>query len=475
MAKLNLIRMACIFVFCAGTVIALPAQTFTTLVSFDGTNGAAPVNASLVQGTDGNYYGTTIYGGANNDGTVFKMTPGGTLTTLHSFAGYPTDGAEPYAGLVQSAGGDFYGTTSLGGGNNYGTVFEMTPSGKLTTLLSFDSTDGTYPYSALVQANGSFYGTTFYGGAHGYGTVFKISAAGVLSTLHSFDVTDGESPWAGLTQAANGNFYGTTSLGGGNNYGTFFEMTPSGTLTTLYSFCLQGGGCADGEFPYSTPIQGADGNFYGTAPVGGDLTCNAPDGCGTVFKITPTGTLTVLHSFEVNDGAFPFTGLVQGTDRNLYGVTSDGGPNGLNGYGGTVFQISTAGTLTTLYDFCIQGCTDGDHPESALIQGTNGTFYGVTPDAGANNDGTVFSVSMGLGPFVEIQPTSGKAGAKVTILGNDLTGTTSVTFNGIAATFTVVKSSEITATVPTGATTGTVEVATPKKTLKSNVAFRVRP
>ncbi len=476
MGRLSLARTTCIIsVFCAAMAITSAAQTFTTLVSFDGSDGSAPISESLVQGTDGNFYGTTTAGGANSAGTVFKMTPAGTVTTLHSFAGYPTDGAAPWGGLVQSTSGNFYGTTTAGGANNAGTVFKMSPSGTVTTLHSFDVTDGEYPYSGLLQANGSFYGTTFYGGAHGYGTVFKITAIGTLTTLHSFDFTDGESPWAGLTQATNGNFYGITSLGGANNYGTFFEITLSGTLTTLYSFCAQSGSCTDGEWPYSTPVQGADGNFYGTAPSGGDVTCNAPYGCGTVFKITPTGLLTVLHTFEVGDGAAPFTGLVQGTDKNFYGVTSDGGPNGLNGYGGTIFQLSTAGTLTTLYDFCTQGCADGDHPQGALIQATNGTFYGVTPDAGASNDGTVFSISMGLGPFVETRPTTGKAGTKVAILGNNLTGTTSVTFNGTAATFTVVRGSEITATVPTGATTGKVEVTTPKKTLKSNVAFRVTP
>ena len=175
--------------------------------------------------------------------------------------------------------------------------------------------------SGLSQASGNFYGVTFYGGTYGQGTVYKITPSGTLTTLHSFNTTDGASPWAAVAQASNGNLYGTTSLGGNYNYGTFFEITLSGTLSTLYSFCPQTGDCADGQWPYSTPIQDSDGNFYGTAPEGGDLSCNAPYGCGTAFRITPTGTLTVLHTFEAGDGAYPLTGLVQGTDHNFYGVT----------------------------------------------------------------------------------------------------------------------------------------------------------
>ena len=208
--------------------------------------------AGLVQATNGDFYATTAGGGANGGGTVFRITPSGTLTTLYSFCSQSgcTDGAGPYAGLVQATNGDFYGTTQLGGANSRGTVFKINPSGTLTTLYSFCSqggcTDGAYPYAGLIQAtNGDFFGTTPAGGANGYGTVFKIAAGGTLTTLYSFcsqsGCTDGASPHAGLVQATNGDHYGTTTSGGANGpgTGTVFRITPSGTLTTLYSFCSQ--------------------------------------------------------------------------------------------------------------------------------------------------------------------------------------------------------------------------------------------
>ncbi len=245
-------------------------------------------------------------------------------------------------------------------------------------------------------------------------------------------------------------------------------------LTTLYSFCSQTN-CTDGNEPRGL-VQAADGNFYGTTAFGGayyNNYCSADPGCGTVFEITPAGVLTTLYSFcsqpNCPDGGHP-VGLVQATDGNFYGATEWGGANGH----GTVFEITPSGTLTTLYSFCAQAnCADGANPEGRLMQATNGNLYGTTYYGGANVDGTVFSLSVGLGPFVETLPTSGNVGATVIILGNKLTDATSVTFNGTAATFTVVSSSEITTTVPTGATTGTVEVTIPSGTLSSNIAFQV--
>jgi uncharacterized repeat protein (TIGR03803 family) len=458
-------------------VLSMPAQTFTTLHSFDGTDGQDSY-AGLVQAIDGNLYGTTEFGGAGsackfNCGTVFKITPSGMLTTLHFFGN--TDGNVPSAGLVQATNGNLYGTTSAGGANNDGTVFRITPSGTLTTLHSFVGTDGYGPNAGLVQAtNGNLYGTTGGGGSsnncvNGCGTIFKITPSGTLTTLHSFDGTDGAYP-EGLVLATNGDFYGTT--GGGYNHGcsggcgTIFKITPSGTLTTLHGF----EGLEDGANP-SGLVQAIDGNLYGTTTFGGSRNCNY-GGCGTVFKITPSGTLTTLYFFDGGtDGSTPWAGLVQATDGKLYGTTLIGGPNDA----GTIFEITTSGTLTTLYTFCLQnGCPDGDGPRGELVQATNGTFYGTTFAGGANGDGTVFSLSAGLGPFVETLPTAGKVGAAVKILGTKLTGATSVTFNGSVAVFKVVSKSLITTTVPTGASTGTVEVTTPKGTLKSNVVFRVK-
>src|ERR1022692_3421552 len=418
-----------VLALCAASAIALSAQTLTTLHSFGGPDGAYPL-AGLVQATNGYLYGTTEGGGANAygvyEGTVFKMTPSGALTTLYGFSppvGTATEGANPVAGLIQATNGDFYGITEDGGANcfNCGTVFKITPSGALTILYAFPSPY--FPVAGLVQAtNGYLYGTT----SGGPSIVFKITPAGTLTTVYNFcsvnspaECTDGADASAGLVQATDGNLYGTTEDGGAYGGGTVFKITPSGTLTTLYSFCAQSG-CTDGEYPVAGLVQATDGNFYGTTEYGGANSSGSGVNAGTVFKITPSGT------------------------------------------------------LTTLYNFCSQSnCTDGYFPCAGLVQATNDYLYGTTYSGGANNKGTVFSLSVRLGPFAETQPTSGKVGAAVKILGTNLKGATRVTFNGTAAVFTVKSASEITTTVPTGATTGTVEVVIPGATLSSNVPFRV--
>ena len=430
LSKLNWGKRACaVLALCATTAIAQPAQTLTTLYSFCSQSGCPdgsdPI-AGLVQATNGDLYGTTAKGGANGGGTVFKITPGGTLTTLYSFCSQTNcmDGVEPYAGLVQAANGDLYGTTVAGGANGYGTVFKITPGGTLTMVYSFCS-----------QTN----------------------------------CADGAYPEAGLVQAANGDLYGTTPQGGANRGGTIFKITPGGTLTKLYSFCSEGvyPGCTDGLIPDAGLVQAANGDFYGTTEYGG-----ANGNYGTVFKITPSGTLTTLHGFNYTDGEGPSAGLVQATNGDFYGTTLSGGANGE----GTVFKITPSGSLTTLYSFCSQsGCTDGAFPEAGLVQDTNGDFYGTTFNGGANNSGTVFRLSVGLGPFVKPRPPFGKVGAAVKILGTNLTGATSVSFNGTAAVFAVVSSSEITTTVPAGASSGKVQVVTPSGTLSSNASFLVVP
>jgi uncharacterized repeat protein (TIGR03803 family) len=502
LGKLDWGKRACAaFVLCVTTAIALPAQTFTSLDSFNGANGNQPY-ASLVQTTNGDLYGTTFLGGANgNYGTVFKMPPSGTLTTIYSFCSQSgcTDGYQPVGGLIQAANGNLYGTTEYGGANSpedcpsgaCGTVFEVTPSGTLTTLYSFCSqpgcTDGATPVAGLIQAtNGNLYGTTEFGGANGVGTVFQITPNGTLRTIYSFcsqsGCTDGYQPTAGLVQATNGDFYGTTQFGGayGLYDGTVFKITPGGTLTTLHSFCSQPA-CADGYEPFfGSLIQGSNGDLYGTTHFDGTGTY------GTVFKMTPSGTLTTIHSFcsqpGCTDGAQPYGGLAQATDGNFYGTTYYGGSNpncSATGAGcGTLFKMTPSGTLTTLHSF---DYSDGSQPIGALVQDTNGLLYGSTELGGALNCtpanlscGTVFSLAVGLGPFVETQTTSGKVGAAVKILGNNLTHASSVTFNGTLAVFTA-SASEIKTTVPTGATTGPVRVVTPSGTLSSNVPFRVLP
>ncbi len=410
-------RLCIVVLFCVATVIASPAQNtfFTTLASFDGPNGDSPYS-SLIQATDGNFYGTTFWGGAYGSGVVFKITPGGNVTTLYSFCSQPncTDGAGPFAALAQATDGSFYGTTQDGGAYGGGTVFKITSAGTLTTLYSFcpqaNCADGAGPRAALVQGtDGNFYGTTTGGGSGSYGTVFKITASGTLTTLYSFcsqsGCTDGAEPEAGLVQATDGNFYGTTYFGGSNpdcndydyGCGTVFKITPNGALTTLYSFCSQSG-CPDGSFPYAGLALASDGNFYGTTDGGGANYCGSGNYCGTVFRITPAGELTTLHSFDGVDGEYPDDALVQGTDGNLYGTTSEGGDiNNCPYIGcGTAFKSTPAGTLTTLHNFCALGypCPDGSSPRGGLVQARDGNFYGTTQAGGAFGEGTVFRLGV---------------------------------------------------------------------------------
>lgn len=296
------------------------ADTFKTLIIFDGTDGATPVDTPLVQGVDGNLYGTTLGGGANGAGTVFKMTPAGTVTTLYSFCSLANcvDGAEPYGGIVLASDGNFYGTTFQGGAGDgiSGTVFKITPAGRLTTLHSFAATDGARPNAPLIQAaNGSLYGITENGGPLNSGTFFKITRRGTLTTLYNFTGALLNGP---LVQGTDGNFYGTSEWGGANGYGMIFKLTPSGSFSILYSF-----DSTDGIAPACGLLQASDGNLYGTAYQGGSNN-SCEHGCGTVFKITLAGVLTTLHNFDSTDGSNPIAALIQATDHNFYGTTYGG-------------------------------------------------------------------------------------------------------------------------------------------------------
>ena len=469
MSNLSRWKIACaVFVFFVVTVVAANAQVFTTLVDFLGPNGYYPYLMSMVQGRDGNAYGTTYYGGVNNYGTFFKMTPGGDLTVLYSF---DNTAAYPVAGLILGTDGNFYGTTIEGGANGYGAVFRITARGVLTVLHSFNITDGSTPYAPVVQGvDGNFYGTTLYGGSvtydcsHGCGTVFKMTPTGALTTLHSFEgYQDGGLPWAGLVEASNGDFYGTTSGGGVNYDGTVFKISPAGEFTTLHAFQS-----TDGLEPTGTLVR-AQSDLYGTTTGGG------ANGYGTIFKMTRRGALSTLYSFcsiqYCPDGRGPVAGMIEATDGNFYGTTVYGGSDG--GYG-TVYEFGSGGGLTTLQSFDLS--TTGGVLEGGLLQATNGTFYGATTVGGSTSgSGTIFSLDMGLGPFVTFVRAAGKVGQTGGILGQGFTGTTNVALNGIPAGFTVKSDTYITATVPVGATTGYVTVTTPSGTLTSNVPFYVIP
>lgn len=319
----------------AGVVFKITsAGVVTILHSFTGgtTDGANP-QGSLIQASDGDLYGMTQNGGASDDGIVFKITVGGAETVLYSFAGGTTDGANPQGNLVQASDGDFYGMTTYGGSNDYGTAFRVTPAGTETILYSFagGAADGAYPQGSLIQASdGNFYGMTMVAGSNNDGVVFELTSGGAETVLHSFvgGATDGSRPSGSLVQASDGTLYGMTLLGGASNDGVVFQVSPAGVVTVLYSFT---GGTTDGEDPYGSLILATDGDFYGMTYKGGS------SGYGVVFNITPAGAESVVYSFGAgtSDGSFPRGDLIQATDGNFYGMTAEGGSDGE----GTVFVL----------------------------------------------------------------------------------------------------------------------------------------
>jgi uncharacterized repeat protein (TIGR03803 family) len=247
---------------------------------------------------------------------------------------------------VQGKDGNFYGTTSFG----TGTVFVITPQGETAVLYSFPNftQDGSKPSSLVLGSDGNFYGTTLLGGSADSGTVFRVTPAGVEAVLYSFTGgSDGELPSASLIEGSDGNFYGTTPFGGISEEGTIFRISPSGDETVIYSFPS---GTANGESPYTALVQGDNGNYYGSTQSGGNVNNNpCGDGCGSLFEITPAGNETAFYLFPAStvDGVSPSGSLVQGSDGNFYGTTSSGGQFG----GGTVFQITPTGVLTVLHSF----------------------------------------------------------------------------------------------------------------------------
>jgi uncharacterized repeat protein (TIGR03803 family) len=489
MNKPNILKMACALAFCVATAVTLPAQTFTTLVNFDEFIGFDP-QVPPIEGVDGNFYGTTFRVGSSGAGIIFRMTPEGDLTTLYTFCSKPqcTDGQYPLDALVEGSQGDFYGTTIGGGQYGRGTVFRFDPEGGLNTLHSFcpevKCADGGDPAQILQGRDGNLYGITLTGGANDAGTIFKLTPRGVLTTLHDFcslpGCADGynvDESLGTLIEGTDGNFYGTTDIGGSQaNYcdvygcGTVFKITPQGKFTTIYRFCSRAG-CADGAGPYQL-TQGADGYFYGVTGTGGSYSVVG----GTIFRLSAKGKLTTLYSFcaqsDCPDGREPISLAQPVGGGNFYGTTFYGGTSS-NCYTGcgTVFEITTTGAMTSLESF---DGANGNQPYG-LAQAPSGIFYGVTSSGGAHTyGGTVYSMAAGLTPFVEIQPTGGSVGTEVIILGTNLESATAVTFNGSPATFTVVSSFQIRATVPKGATTGLVKVKTPASTLSSNVVFQVK-
>ena len=451
-----------------GTIFKMtPAGAVTTLVQFTGITGAAlgsAPNGSLVLGSDGNFYGTTSTGGTNNLGTVFMMTPAGSLTTLVHFSGTvaPALGSAPKGSLAQGLDGSFYGTTTTGGlGGGFGTVFKVTPAGVLTTIASFTGSTGSAPAatpngSLVTLADGSFYGTASSGGINNQGAIFKITSDGLVSVLMNctaapvvskltqgaggtlygmttgaggangwgtaFSLTPTESPLTlatlpptsgttaiasrgGFMVAANGDLWATSVSGGAGNFGSVFKMTPGGTLSTVFSF-TNTTGTNPGSSPQGALVLGPDGNHWGTTQGGGS------GSSGTIFKVTPAGVETVVVNFTGTTGAFlgtgPQTALTLGADGNFYGTTNSGGSAG--GFG-TIFKVTTGGTFTTLVNFTgYSGANPGNAPQGPMVQGADGNFYGTTSGGGVSGIGSIFKMTP-AGVLTQLASFTGNTGS----------------------------------------------------------------
>ena len=396
-------------VFIASAISAQAEVPYAVSHSFSATGTTNP--GSLIQGSDGNFYAVTTFGGAFNGGTLLKATPSGAFTTLYDFAGSP-DGAYP-DGLVQGADGNLYGITLNGGSEGNGTVFERTPNGIVTVLHSFLCADGCFPTKLVQASDGNLYGTTEDGGPEivvdgfpvpSHGNIFRIAPDGTFTVLYRFGGLDAGWFAATFFQASDGNFYGTTWLGGLGDAGTIFRMTLDGTITDPASHWGR-------TLPVSVRlVLGRDGNFYGT------LQSSVGGGDGAVFKMTPAGVLTVLHAFNGSsgngDGSSPGP-LLQAADGNIYGLTYYGGndvPSPSGSGDGTVFRILPDGTVSTLYAFTAG--TDGVMPLS-LIQANDGNLYGTTaapPYHGSvfrlTTDGTLTTIASAFAGFDGATPSA---------------------------------------------------------------------
>ena len=466
------LALACAAITFSPTVRA-QAQTFSYFANFN----SRTLGGSLMQATDGNFY-TGGGPGEYGQGAIFRLTSSAEFSVLYSFCsqrGCP-DGTYPSTPILGSD-GSLYGTTAAGGNRfDGGTVFKMTLDGQLTTLYSFCTTnqcpDGAEPGSIIQASDGNLYGFTIGAALQDAGTIFRVNpTTGEFATLHYFCSTvncaDGYEQSTPI-QGIDGNLYGTTLLGGAHGSGVLYKLTLDGHYTVLYNFCSLSK-CLDGAGP-GTMVQDAKGNFFGTTEGGGK------HGYGTVFEFTSDRKEMVLDSFDFVRGTPWFVTMTSANDGNLYGTTAGyGGQNG-----GTVFKVTPTGKLTFLNVFGSCADDSGFSPDSPIFQSTTGTLYGSTGYGNSLGDcnnngfgyGTIYSVS-GLSALVKTAPLAGPVGQSVIILGNNLIGTTEVTFNGKPADFTVESDTYIKATVPAGAKTGFVNVSTPTGTLKSNPQFVV--
>lgn len=473
-----------------GVYVMTQAGTESVIYSFP--HSYAGCQMGLTLGNDGNFYGVCSAHGAFGYGLLYKVTPAGVFTDLHDFSNTGGDGAQPGAPPIQATDGNLYGTTYYGGANGDGIVYKLTPTGTLTILYSFQNgTDGVNPNAQLVQGtDGNLYGSTVTHGVNFYGVIFKISTKGKLTVLHSFDSTDGAVPLAALIQGTDGSFYGTTFQGGTNNQGVAFKMTASGKYTLLHSFAA----ATDGLEPETAMVQGTDGNFYGT-------TNPYYDNRDALYKITSKGVFSIVYQFDGTSSTLGFglaNGPVQNTNGLLYGATNTGPTS--NTVGGTIYtldigakpfarltaQSGIVGTSVSIFGQGFDSSSvvkfNGVPAPGVALEGTTyitvpvpaGALTGsvtVTTGSSTLTSNQIFKVTPQVKTF---SPPQGPVGTPVVITGVSLTQATKVKFGSIAASFTVNSDTEITATVPTGATTGKIGVTTKGGTATSKTKFTVQ-
>jgi uncharacterized repeat protein (TIGR03803 family) len=437
------LALSCVFAF-AGIASAY-AQTVSTVYNFKTASGSYPRAVMPTQGRDGKLYGTTSSGGAYGFGTVFGIGTGGSGGPIHSFDS--TDGKSPIGGPLLGTDGLLYGATQSGGPANTGVLFKITTPGVLTQLTYFPSdSNGVVTGSPIEDSSGNLYGgrlDALYEYSGSYSTIY---------TMSEFYGTEVQGP---VVQTTDGSLYVAAYAAGSFGCGSVIQLTTAGVLQSTYDF-----DCVTGANPSGPVLEGSNGNLYGVTLLGGT------HASGILYELAPGGVFTVLYNFGVSktDGEYPIGALTQGTDGNLYGVTEEGGSSNV----GSLFEYAlSTSKYSKLYSFPGKSGL----PETAPFQHTNGKFYGTIYAGGTAGDGRLYSLDMGLSPFVALVNNSVAVGGTIEILGQDLKGATSVTINGLSATFSVESSTFMTATVPAGATTGPVVVTTPSGSLTSNRNF----
>jgi len=468
-----------------GMFMVTPSGAETKLHDFTSAEGTH-CNMGLTLGNDGNFYGACLDGGTNNEGELYRMTSSGVLTILYSFTNVNGDGAEPDAPPIQASDGNFYGGTLAGGAHNDGVIYKMTPAGVVTIIhsLAYPAEGGSVGGALVQGSDGNLYGTTEEGAG-----IFKVTTTGKYTVIHALSASDGQVPLSALIQGSDGNFYGTTSLGGSAGDGTIFKVTPAGAFTVVHNFDPTIDGQGD---PWNALVQATNGSYYGVSFRSG---LSGQNSYGGLFKLTSKSAYSSLYLFDGTVGANPGSALIQHTNGLLYGNTeSQGGFNG-----GSIYSLNVGakpfcsllnglGSIGTSIGILGQGFTSssvvkfGGVPATSVVLNGSAYLTAVVPAGALTGAVTVTSGASALTSkqmfhvtpvFKTFSPTSGPVGTPVKITGTGLTQTIKVAFNGVSAVFAVNSDTQVTATVPSGATSGRITITTKGGSAASTKIFSV--